>query len=130
MSQIASTALPPGPPLPAVVQLVLFMRYQPRFVSACQRRYGKVFTIRAAMVPPMVYLTDPAEIKKVFAGDPSVFHAGEANAMLGGLLGDTSVLVIDDDVHRDRRRLMLPPFHRDAVARQAELVADLAAANI
>ena len=36
--------------------------------------------------------------------------------MLGGLLGDSSVLVIDDDVHRDRRRLMLPPFHRDAVA--------------
>ena len=40
--------------------------------------------------------------------------------MLGGLLGDSSVLVIDDDVHRERRRLMLPPFHRDAVARQAE----------
>ena len=66
--------------------MILYMRYLPRFVSACGRRYGKVFTIRAAMVPPMVYLADPAEIKKVFAGDPSVFHAGEANAMLGGLL--------------------------------------------
>ena len=78
----------------------------------------------------MVYLADPAEIKKVFAGDPSVFHAGEANAMLAGLLGDTSVLVIDDDVHRDRRRLMLPPFHRDAVAKQAEQMAQIAADNI
>jgi cytochrome P450 family 135 len=123
-------ALPPGPRLPAFVQMVLFMRYWPRFVAACGRRYGKVFTIRAAMVPTMVYLADPAEIKKVFAGDPSVFHAGEANAMLGGLLGDSSVLVIDDDVHRDRRRLMLPPFHRDAVARQAEVMADIAATNI
>ncbi|MFL6083170.1 MAG: cytochrome P450 [Mycobacterium sp.] len=130
MSQIASSALPPGPPLPAWLQMIMFMRYWPRFVSACRRRYGKVFTIRAAMVPPMVYLADPAEIKKVFAGDPGVFHAGEANAMLGGLLGDSSVLVIDDDVHRDRRRLMLPPFHRDAVARQAQLMADIAATNI
>jgi cytochrome P450 family 135 len=110
--------------------MVLFMRYWPRFVTACARRYGKVFTIRAAMVPSMVYLADPDEIKKVFAGDPGVFHAGEANAMLGGMLGDSSVLVIDDDVHRDRRRLMLPPFHRDAVARQAELMADIAATNI
>jgi cytochrome P450 len=50
--------------------------------------------------------------------------------MLGGLLGDTSVLVIDDDVHRERRRLMLPPFHRDAVARQAGLMAEIAATNI
>ena len=50
--------------------------------------------------------------------------------MLGGLLGDSSVLVIDDDVHRDRRRLMMAPFHRDAVARQAELMAEIAAENI
>ena len=64
----------------------------------------------------LVYLADPADIKTVFAGDPRIFHAGEANSMLHGLLGDTSVLVIDDDVHRDRRRLMLAPFHRDAVA--------------
>jgi cytochrome P450 len=124
------TALPPGPRLPAFVQMALMLRYWPRFIAACGRRYGKVFTVRATMVPPMVYLADPAEIKKVFAGDPSVFHAGEANAMLTGMLGESSVLVIDDDVHRDRRRLMLPPFHRDAVARQAELMAEIAAANI
>ena len=129
MSQIAAT-LPPGPRLPKWLQTVVFLRYWPKFVKACGRRYGKVFTIRALTVPPMVYLADPAEIKKVFAGDPSVFHAGEANAMLSGLLGDTSVLVIDDDVHRDRRRLMLPPFHRDAVARQADQMAEIAAANI
>jgi cytochrome P450 len=110
--------------------MIVFLRYWPRFVAACRRRYGKVFTIRAAMTPPMVYLAEPAEIKKVFAGDPSVFHAGEANAILGGLLGDTSVLVIDDDVHRERRRLMLPPFHRDAVARQTGQMTEIAAANI
>jgi cytochrome P450 family 135 len=130
MSQITASALPPGPRLPKWLQTIVFLRFWPRFVRACGRRYGKVFTIRASTVPPMVYLSDPAEIKKVFAGDPSIFHAGEANAMLAGLLGDTSVLVIDDDVHRDRRRLMLPPFHRDAVARQAEQMAGIAAENI
>src|SRR5689334_13405890 len=130
MSQIAPIPLPPGPRLPALAQMILFVRYWPRFVAACGRRYGRVFTIRASMVPPMVYLADPAEIKKVFAGDPRVFHAGEANAMLAGLLGDSSVLVLDDEAHRDRRRLMLPPFHRDAVARQTQLMADIAAANI
>ncbi|MCB0949449.1 MAG: cytochrome P450, partial [Mycobacterium sp.] len=68
--------------------------------------------------------------KTVFAGDPHIYHAGEANSMLKGLLGDTSVLVIDEDVHRDRRRLMLAPFARDAVARQASLIAEIAADNI
>ncbi|MDT5014884.1 MAG: cytochrome family, partial [Mycobacterium sp.] len=78
----------------------------------------------------MVYLADPADIKTVFAGDPRVFHAGEANSMLGGVLGDSSVLVIDDDVHRDRRRLLMAPFHRDAVARQEALMTEIAAENI
>jgi cytochrome P450 family 135 len=69
-------------------------------------------------------------VKTVFAGDPSVFHAGEANSMLAGLLGSASVLVVDDDVHRERRRLMVAPFHRDAVARQTRVMAELAADNV
>lgn len=99
-------------------------------VAACRRRYGKVFALRIAFLGTMVYLSDPDDIKTVFAGDPSVFHAGEANRMLSGLLGDSSLLVIDDDAHRARRRLMLPPFHRDAVSRQAGLMAEIAAANV
>ncbi len=106
------------------------LRHGLRFLTACQRRYGSVFTLHVAGFGHMVYLSDPAAIKTVFAGNPSVFHAGEANSMLAGLLGDSSLLLIDDDVHRDRRRLMSPPFHRDAVARQAGPIAEIAAANI
>ena len=106
------------------------LRYWPRFVSACRRRYGKTFTLRIAQMGTLVYLDDPADIKQVFAGDPAIYHAGEANSMLSGLLGPASVLVVDDEVHRDRRRLMLEPFHRDAVAHQTEVMAQIAAANI
>ena len=130
MSPTTKVGLPPGPRLPGALQLVLMMRWWPQFVAACRRRYGKVFTLRNTMMGKMVYLADPAAIKTVFAGDPRIFHAGEANSMLSGLLGDSSVLVIDDDVHRDRRRLMMAPFHRDAVAKQADLMADIAAENI
>lgn len=101
-----------------------------RFVAACRRRYGSVFTLRVAGLGTLVYLADPADIKTVFAGDPRVFHAGEANSILSGLLGDSSLLVIDEDAHRDRRRLMMPPFHRDAVARQTGLMAEIAAENL
>lgn len=106
------------------------LRFWPRFVSACRRRYGKTFTLRIAQMGTLVYLDDPADIKQVFAGDPAIYHAGEANSMLSGLLGPASVLVVDDEVHRDRRRLMLEPFHRDAVARQTDVMAQIAADNI
>lgn len=127
---MSETALPPGPPLPPLMQAALMLRYWPRYVSACRRRYGEVFTLRIASIGTLVYLADPADIKIVFAGDPSVYHAGEANSMLDGLLGKSSVLVIDDEVHRDRRRLMLAPFHRDAVARQTGLIAEIAADDV
>lgn len=106
------------------------MEYWPRFVSACRRRYGDVFTLRVAAMGTMVYLADPADIKVVFAGDPTIFHAGEANSVLSALLGDSSVLVIDEEEHRERRRQMLPPFHRDAVARQTEIMAEISAENV
>ena len=108
----------------------MMLRRGPHFQAACERRYGSTFTLRIATIGTLVYLTDPADIKKVFAGDPGVFHAGQANSLLSGLLGDSSLLVIDGDAHRDRRRLMLPPFHGDAVARQTELMSEIAAANI
>jgi len=127
---MSATSLPPGPRLPRAVQAGLMLRSWPRFVAGCRRRYGKVFTLRISGIGTLVYVDDPADIKAVFAGDPAIFHAGEANSMLAGLLGSSSVLVIDDDVHRERRRLVLAPFHRDAVARQAGVMAELAAENI
>lgn len=126
----ASPGLPPGPPLPRTVQMALMLRYWPRFITACRRRYGDVFTVRMAGLGPLIYLADPADIKTVFAGDPAIYQAGQANSVLSGLLGGTSVLVIDGDVHRDRRRLMMAPFAREAVARQHELIAQIAADNI
>lgn len=106
------------------------LRYWPRFVAACRRRYGSIFTLQIASIGTLVYLDDPADIKTVFAGDPTTYHAGEANSLLAGFVGESSVLVIDEDLHRDRRRLMIAPFQRDAVARQAALIAEIAAANI
>jgi len=122
--------MPPGPRLPAVAQAALLLRDWPGFVGRCERRYGTMFTLRIASLGIFVYLTEPDHIKQVFAGDPRTFHAGEANSMLKGLVGEQSVLVVDDEVHADRRRLMLKPFTRGAVDRQAGTMAAIAAESI
>lgn len=129
-STSSERTLPPGPRLPAAVQAALLLRYWPQFVTACSRRYGKTFTLNVTGVGRIVYIDDPADVKTVFAGEPAVYRAGEANSMLAGLLGASSVLVIDGDVHRDRRRLMLAPFAAKAVARQTDVMSDIAAENV
>ncbi|GAA5121332.1 cytochrome P450 [Pseudonocardia adelaidensis] len=120
----------PGPRLPSALQTVLVWCLPRWFLDRCHRRYGDVFAVYAAPTGTLVYLADPDDIRTVFAGDPETYRAGEANAVLGGVLGESSVLLLDGAQHRERRRQMLPPFHRDAVRRQAEQMAEIAAADV
>jgi cytochrome P450 len=118
-----ASALPPGPPLPAVVQAGLIWLAPIRFVQTCHRRYGNVFAIRIPVIGTLVFLTDPADIRTVTRGDPMIFHAGEAAAPLAQVVGTRSLLVLDEDPHRRNRGMMLPAFHGDSVRRQvAEMV--------
>lgn len=122
--------LPPGPRWPAALQ-ALAIGQLPRFLEHCQRRYGDRFTVRLGRLGTFVYLVDAADIKEVFHGDDAVFHAGEANApFLGPVLGPSSVLCTDDDVHRRQRRRLSGPFHGRSVGKLAPLMADIAADDV
>jgi cytochrome P450 len=123
-------ALPPGPPLPKAVQSLLIWTRTIPFLEACRRRYGNTFRVYAAPMGQLVYVAHPDDIKAVFAADPAVFRAGEGNAMLGDLLGSSSLLLLDDDEHLERRRIMLPPFHGESVRRYGETVAEIAAEDL
>jgi cytochrome P450 len=120
----------PGPRLPLAVQTALLWGLPRWWLDHCHRRYGDVFAVRAAPLGTVVFLADPDDIKTVFAGDPAIYRAGEGNTVVGGVVGESSVLLLDGPEHRERRRQMLPPFHRDAVRRQAEEMAEIAAADI
>lgn len=122
--------LPPGPRLPTLVQSVLLRFYWPRFVAACERRYGNAFTLKVTSLGPVVFLADPHDIKDVFTGDQCSYRAGEANAVLRGLLGDHSLLVLDGDPHRDWRRLLMIALGRDAVVRHTDMITEVTAANV
>jgi cytochrome P450 len=98
-------------PFPRPVQTALWSRQARRVLFACQDRYGDMFTLRIAYEGTWVILADPEAIKQVFTGDPKVFHAGEGNQILATVLGQNSVLVLDEKPHMRQRKLLLPPFH-------------------
>ena len=82
-----------------------------------------MFTYRLPHEGTWVFLSDPEAIKQVFTGDPRLLHAGEANTVLLPVLGEHSVLLLDEPAHMKERKLMLPPFHGKRMQAYGEVMA-------
>ncbi|HVY96099.1 MAG TPA: cytochrome P450 [Solirubrobacterales bacterium] len=122
--------VPPGPRMPRALQTAIWSRQAQWMLKQCRSRFGPMFTLEIANEGTWVMVTDPEIVKQVFTGDPKVFHAGEGNEILRPILGDNSVLVLDEKPHISQRRLLLPPFHGERMQAYGEKMAEIAAREI
>ncbi len=95
-------------------------------LERCRRRYGDVFSLNAWPFGSIVMVGDPREAKRIFTGDPSVLHAGEGNSFTLPVAGPESILLLDEQRHMERRKLMLPPFHGERLGVYGESIEQLA----
>ena len=122
--------LPPGPSLPTAVQTVLFLTRGPWISPRWHRRFGDVFSMTIAPAGSAVVLSRPEHIREVFAGAADTFHAGEGNAILGPIMGEHSVLLLDEDAHRLARKRVMSAFHGETMRGWGEVVEQLAADDV
>jgi cytochrome P450 len=122
----AALTPPPGPRLPVGVQSLLFARYRHRWLPHLRSRYGDIFSLRVAPHNRhFVVISRPEELRTVFGGPASVFHAGEGNAILGPVMGHHSVLLLDEQAHLRVRRLLMPAFHGSSLRGYRDLIEKL-----
>ncbi|MDT4933530.1 MAG: cytochrome family [Pseudonocardiales bacterium] len=126
----AELRLPPGPRLPAAVQTMLFMTQRTWIGPRWHRRYGDVFSVHLAPAGRAVVLARPEHIREVFAGPATTFHAGEGNAILGPIMGEHSVLLLDEDAHLAARKRVMSAFHGAAMQGYGDVVERLAAEQV
>src|SRR5918994_5193924 len=122
--------LPPGPRMPRALQTAIWSRQAQWFLEQSRARFGPMFSIKIAYEGDWVVLADPELVKQVFTGDPKVFHAGEGNQILRPILGENSVLVLDEKKHIGQRKLLLPPFHGERMQAYGEKMTEIAAREI
>jgi cytochrome P450 len=113
--------LPPGPRYPGPLATLKWQRYTPGLLETARERYGHVWTLRLMGGATFVIVSDPELVEEVLTADKSVLY-GEAR-LAKPILGDHSVLVLNDREHTAMRELLLPPFHGEHVQRYRELMA-------
>src|SRR5262245_15859708 len=79
--------LPPEPRMGRVLQTAIWSRKAQWMLEQCRARLGPMFTLRIANEGTWVIVTDPEDVKRIFTGDPRIFHAGEGNQILRPILG-------------------------------------------
>ena len=77
--------LPPGPAEPAALQTVEWIVRPTALLRRAQARFGEPFTLRTAYWDaPLVLVSDPEEIRRIFAAPGEVLAGGVGVAVAAG----------------------------------------------
>ena len=73
-----------------------------------------------------IFVNHPEAMRQIVTSDRSKYFAGSKdNALVEPLVGKNSLLLIEGDRHRKRRKLLLPPFHGERMQTYSQLICDL-----
>ena len=121
---------PPVVALPGALQLVRFNQRQIEFVFRARRTLGEVFRTRGVVPDGPVITSHPDHIRSLFTAKPEQAPSLTGESPLRPIVGPNSVLTAIGPRHMRQRKLLLPPFHGEAVERYAEMIAGAAEREI
>jgi cytochrome P450 family 138 len=105
--------LPPASTMPKVIQGVAFSISRRWVTEHMSRRHRDIYMLTVPVYGRIVVVANPQLAKQVFTTSPDVL--GNIRPNLSRLLGSGSVFGLDGDEHRQRRRLLAPPFHGKSI---------------
>ena len=90
-----------------------------------RRRYGRLFRTNDVFAGQMIHVADRALIEQMFKWKPAQYRVSEPRQIMEPVTGPESILLLDGDRHMRMRKLMLPPFHGEAIGHFAELIEEI-----
>lgn len=114
--------LPPQAPISAPLQTALFWRAPFVYLARCRQRYGPRFTLTATSHPPLVFLSDPPDVRAVLAAPESYLRSGEGGTTVSPIVGERSFMLSDGVPHGDGRKVVISAFHRRVVRQHGDMV--------
>ncbi len=119
--------LPPSLALPRALQTLRFSIRQIEFVFRARRELGDVFQLRGAIDDDLDAITcHPDHVRSLFTAKPEDAPSLTGESPLRPIVGPNSVLTAVGPRHMRQRKLLLPPFHGEAVERYTAMIAEAA----
>jgi cytochrome P450 len=109
---------------------VAFQRRPVETLVRRRRTGGPLFPLTSAVAGPMLVVGAPELAHEVLHAPPGNYLAGAANRRILPVLPEDSVLTLDGEPHRQRRRELTPMFHGDALKAMAPVIRGLAVREV
>ncbi|MGA2011656.1 MAG: hypothetical protein ABSH51_14175, partial [Solirubrobacteraceae bacterium] len=116
----SAVRLAPSLELPPLVQAIRFGARPVAFALGGHRRFGDVWTLRLPAARGGFTITcHPDHLRSLLVAKPGDAPSLTGESPLRPILGPNSILTSVGERHMRQRKLLLPPFHGEAVARYA-----------
>jgi cytochrome P450 len=123
--------MPPFIQLPRALQTLRFARRPIGFNLCAQRQFGDVWQLRlASRSESFVVTSHPDHVASLLKAKPHEAPSLTGESPLRPILGANSVLTSVGARHLRQRKLLLAPFHGQAVARYTEMIGRVAEREI
>ncbi len=117
---------PPAIALSPGLQRLRFNQRQIQFVFRAQRELGDVFQMHLGAGNEQVVVTShPDHVRSLFTAKPEHVPSLTAESPLLPIVGPNSVLTANGPRHMRQRKLLLPPFHGEAIERYRQMIVDV-----
>jgi cytochrome P450 len=109
--------------LPRLVQSLRFNQRQIEFVFRARRELGEVFSMHGATEDAVVVTSHPDHVQSLFTANPEQAPSLTGESPLRPIVGPDSVLTAVGPRHMRQRKLLLPPFHGEAIDTYTQMIA-------
>ena len=121
---------PPAVDMPRTLQVLRFSLRQIEFVFRARRELGEVFRMHGVIPGRPTITSHPDHVRSLFTAKPEQAPSLTPESSLRPIVGPNSVLTALGERHMRQRKLLLPSFHGEAVARYTQMIADAAEREI
>ena len=113
-----------APKTPKILQLANWILDPVDYLEKTAQKYPDLFKAEVIVSADNVFfVSNPKILQQILTNDRKQFVASaEGNRILGTLIGDYSVMMLDGDRHKQRRQLLMPSFHAQQISNYANTI--------